>query len=167
MRNSTSKFPKFSHVAFGGTFDVIHKGHHILIKKAFEIGDYVHIGLTSDESIIHKRLTERILDYQTRKNNLEQYLNEEGYTGRYSIVEISSPFGTAATEARLEALVIGDEKPVRQRTERLNEQRRLNNLDPLEIIVVTYLKADNGLPISSTRIRLGEIEPDGQLSSQD
>ncbi len=167
MKEIVPKITKFSHVVFGGTFDVIHKGHHLLIKKAFEIGDYVLIGVTSDESVIHKKLSERILDYTTRKANLEKLLHEEGYTGRFTIVEIFDPFGPAVTEAKLKAIIIGDEEPVRRRTERLNEHRRLNNLDPLEIIVVTYVKADDGRPISSTRIRLGEIETDGRITSQE
>ncbi|MCK5038653.1 MAG: adenylyltransferase/cytidyltransferase family protein, partial [Thermoplasmata archaeon] len=36
-------------VAVAGTFNVFHKGHRQLLARAFEIGDYIHIGLTSDE----------------------------------------------------------------------------------------------------------------------
>ena len=43
----------------GGTFDVFHKGHEVLIQMALEVSDQVLIGLTTDEradkglSLIH------------------------------------------------------------------------------------------------------------------
>ncbi len=40
---------KFSLVAMGGTFDIIHKGHLTLLSNAFDISDKVIIGITSDE----------------------------------------------------------------------------------------------------------------------
>lgn len=40
---------KYELVATGGTFDIIHKGHIELLKKAFEISSTVIIGLSSDE----------------------------------------------------------------------------------------------------------------------
>ena len=46
---------KFDLIATGGTFDIIHKGHIELLKKAFEISSNVVIGLTSDELAEKKR----------------------------------------------------------------------------------------------------------------
>ena len=34
--------------AVAGTFDVLHEGHKALIRRAFEVGDKVFIGMTSD-----------------------------------------------------------------------------------------------------------------------
>ena len=42
---------KFSLIAMGGTFDIIHQGHITLLSTGFEISDKVIIGLTSDEII--------------------------------------------------------------------------------------------------------------------
>ena len=46
---------KFSLIAMGGTFDIIHRGHLTLLTKAFEISDKVIIGLTSDEFVQKKQ----------------------------------------------------------------------------------------------------------------
>jgi len=45
---------KFSLVAMGGTFDIIHNGHLALLEKAFTISDDVIIGLTGDELALKK-----------------------------------------------------------------------------------------------------------------
>ena len=45
---------KFSLVAMGGTFDIIHQGHLTLLANAFEISNKVIIGLTSDEFVQKK-----------------------------------------------------------------------------------------------------------------
>jgi pantetheine-phosphate adenylyltransferase len=45
----------------------------------------------------------------------------------------------------------------------LNEIRRAKGLKPIEIVSVKLLKADDGQPISSTRIRLGQIDSSGRL----
>ena len=39
----------FKLVGVAGTFDMLHKGHKALLRKAFEVGERVVIGLTTDE----------------------------------------------------------------------------------------------------------------------
>ncbi len=46
---------KFSLIAMGGTFDIIHHGHITLLSTAFDISEKVIIGLTSDEFVTKKR----------------------------------------------------------------------------------------------------------------
>jgi pantetheine-phosphate adenylyltransferase len=50
---------KFPVVATGGTFDEIHTGHVMLLAKAFEVGNKVIIGISSDEFALKevKKLT--------------------------------------------------------------------------------------------------------------
>lgn len=45
----TTNNRRFGVVATGGTFDELHIGHLALLTKAFEVGDKVIIGISSDE----------------------------------------------------------------------------------------------------------------------
>ena len=49
------------------------------------------------------------------------------------------------------------------RGKELNEIRHANGLKPIEIVSVKLVKADDGQPLSSTRIRLGHIDSSGRL----
>ena len=46
---------RFRAVATGGTFDEIHAGHVALLARAFQEGDRVIIGVTSDEFVKGKK----------------------------------------------------------------------------------------------------------------
>ena len=46
---------KYTRIAVGGTFDILHKGHEKLINETFELADEVFIGLTSNKFAINKR----------------------------------------------------------------------------------------------------------------
>ena len=56
---------KFTLVALGGTFDIIHAGHMALLDKGFSISEKLIIGLTSDE-LAKKKGKKLINDFQTR-----------------------------------------------------------------------------------------------------
>ena len=50
----------------GGTFDVFHKGHEVLIQTALDVSDQVLIGLTTDERAGKGRAGYRITSYDKR-----------------------------------------------------------------------------------------------------
>ncbi|MEE8401877.1 MAG: pantetheine-phosphate adenylyltransferase [Candidatus Hydrothermarchaeaceae archaeon] len=91
----------FKKVAVGGSFDVLHKGHKTLLKKAFEEGEHVLIGLTSSEMI-----EKDISSFEKRKKSLESFLEGKG---RYGIVELSNPMGDAASDSAIDAIVVSEE----------------------------------------------------------
>ena len=150
-------------VALGGTFDPVHDGHRKLFERAFELGD-VTVGLTSDELAPKTRHVERyVRPYDRRKRDLEAELtdlaDEHGHESE--IRELTDPTGIAV-EPEFDALIVSPE--TRAGGERINEIRRERGHDPLELVVVDHVPAEDGERISSTRIVAGEIDQHGNLT---
>lgn len=129
-------------------------GHRALLSRAFEAGEFVLIGLTSDEML--KKEAE---SYDERKKALENFLSKFGRG--YEIVKLQDAFGPAISDSQLEAVVVSEE--TKHRAIEINQMRKKKNLKPLEVIVVPFVLAGDGKPISSTRIRRGEIDREGRL----
>lgn len=147
--------------AIGGTFDRLHKGHKTLLRRAFELGKNVLIGLTTLQMITHKPDWEKISSYEERKAELEQWLESEGYTGRYIIRSLYDVYGPAISMLELELIVVSEETcPV---AKEINEIRRERELPLLHIAVLKMVMAEDHATISSTRIRAGIIDRDGRL----
>lgn len=144
----------------GGTFETIHAGHRRLLEEAFKGSDYVLIGLTSDELALKLGKPYKVSPYMDRENMLRTYLDSR-YRGRYSIVKLSDVYGVAIDVAELEAIFVTEE--TRARAEEINRIRVSRGLNPLEIVIVPLVLAEDGRPISSTRIKKGEIDSEGRL----
>ncbi|MCU4717560.1 phosphopantetheine adenylyltransferase [Halapricum hydrolyticum] len=152
-------------VALGGTFDPIHDGHRALFERAFELGD-VTVGLTSDELAPRTRQEDRhVRSYEQRRRDLERELGSyaEEYVREFEIRKLTEPTGIA-TEPQFDVLVVSPETETGGR--RINEIRRENGHDPLDIEVVDHVLAEDGDIISSTRIVSGEIDEHGNLTPE-
>jgi pantetheine-phosphate adenylyltransferase len=65
------------------------------------------------------------------------------------------------SEGCVEALVVSREtEPM---AHRINQERARRGLKPLEIVVIEMVPSENHAPISTTRIRKGEIDREGKL----
>ncbi|MCH8086085.1 MAG: pantetheine-phosphate adenylyltransferase [Nitrosopumilus sp.] len=155
---------KFSLVATGGTFDIIHRGHLTLLSNAFAISDKVIIGLTSDE-LAEKKGKLLINNYEKRLENLTQVISKEFPNSSFQISKLDNDFGPAVLEKRVEALVVSDEKSKQGIT--LNQLRAEKKLSPVKIVTVPMFLAKDGKRISTTRIKNSEIDTEGNLLSID
>lgn len=152
---------KFKKVAVGGTFDELHRGHKALLGKAFEVGENVVIGLTSDVFVSKMGKPHRTASYLARRRELLRFLEASGLAQRTEIVPLDDSYGTTMDADGLEALVVSQE--TEKTAEVINERRKKAGMVPLKIITVNMVSADNKGPISTTRIRSGEIDRNGHL----
>ncbi|WP_254544375.1 phosphopantetheine adenylyltransferase [Halomarina pelagica] len=151
-------------VALGGTFDPVHDGHRALFERAFELGD-VTVGLTSDDLAPKTRNEERyVRPYEERRRDLERELAPyaDRYDREYEIRTLEEPTGIATEEPDFDYLIVSPETTEGGRL--VNEIREEKGYDPLEIVVVEHVPAEDGERISSTRIVRGEIDEHGDLT---
>ena len=152
---------KYKSVAVGGTFDEFHKGHRALIKKALEIGERILIGLCSDNFAKKLKKTHRTAAYDERLGNLKLFLNKMNAIDKTEIVPLNDPYGITLSKGCVEAIVVSNE--TKQRASEINKKRKLKGLSPLKTIVINMIQAEDNIPISTTRIRRGEINHEGHL----
>jgi pantetheine-phosphate adenylyltransferase len=152
---------KYKKVAVGGTFDELHSGHKALLDMAFEVGDKVVIGLSSDTFVLKMGKPHKTASYDERHKELLTFLADSDLTRRAEIITLDDPFGTTMTGEGLEALVVS--KETLQTAEKINEKRQKTGLSPLKLVVVNMVPAENNSPISTTRIRSGEIDRNGHM----
>ena len=148
-------------VAVGGTFDQLHRGHEALLNKAFEVGEIVVIGLSSDEFVAKMGKPHVTASYAERFRELECFLEKSGLSDRAEIVPLINPQGLTISGKGLDALVVSQE--TFQTGEGINKIRANAGLPPLQIVRVNMVPAENCIPISTTRIRKGEIDRNGHI----
>lgn len=171
---------RYTHVFAGGTFDRLHKGHKALLFRAFETGRRVTIGLTSDQFVkqyktkpidIHPLSKSSSSESQIRKHHIQPYslrltylnrwLTTNGFMHKAAIVPIDDPLEPAASDASFDSIVVTQENE--SRGIEINTIRVQRTLLPLTLINVPIVPARDDKPISSTRVRSGEIDPNGNL----
>jgi len=80
---------------------------------------------------------------------------------RAEIVPLNDPFGPTIENDELEGIVVSEETEAT--AEIINKKRVDKGRKPLLIFVITMVLADDGKPISSTRIRKQEVDRYGHL----
>ena len=153
---------KFNLVATGGTFDCIHQGHLKLLFETFRVGQNAIIGLTSDDFIKKFKSEFNIRhNYEKRLENLKQTIFNNFENPSYEIVKLEDYFGPVISSVKIEAIVVSEETYIK--TPELNRIRVSKNLKPLKVVVIKMVNSKDGRPLSSTRIRQGEIDEKGNI----
>jgi pantetheine-phosphate adenylyltransferase len=146
---------KYNKVAVGGTFDKFHDGHKKLLSTAFQIGNKVEIGVTSDE---FGGLKGDIDSCEERIGNLKSFFSDKS---NFIVIPLDDPYGTTIYDSDFDAIVVSEE--TEPTAVEINEIRISKGMKPLDIVVVSFVLAYDGNPISSTRIRRGEINQNGNI----
>ena len=151
---------KYKTVATGGTFDHIHEGHVALLTKSFDVGDRVVIGVTSDAFAL-KEGKSPDQSYDERVRALKSLI-EGKFPGReYFIAKLDDFFGPGIASPEVQAIVVS--KETAKRVPMANALREAKGFPPLDVETVDYVLAADSKPISSTRIRSGEIDAQGRV----
>ena len=152
---------KFRKVAVGGTFDEFHRGHKVLLMKAFEIGEHILIGLCTDEFVEKMGKPHATASYEERLKELRAFLKALGLSDKAEIVPLNDSYGSTLTDICIQALVVSEE--TEKTAIKINQKRSEAQLTPLTIVTISMVPAENCKPISTTRIREGEIDREGHL----
>ena len=100
-------------------------------------------------------------NYEKRHTSLKSLIEEKFLDSKYEIAKLENDFGPAVIEGNVEALIVSTE--TQNKGDILNRLRAEKNLQPVKIISVPMVLAEDGNRISTTRIRDMEIDFNGKL----
>ena len=132
-----------------------------MITKAFALGRKVIIGVTSDAFVRKQGKSHPVQAYASRVKAVRRFLSARGWSSRAVLVSLRDPYGPTAKKRNVEALIITPDTA--SSALKLNQLRKSRGLRRLKIHRVPLSNAEDGKPISSTRIRKGEIDRQGRL----
>ena len=145
-------------ICLGGTFDRLHRAHRVLLSRAAEEADRIFVGVTSDRMARMAKNGQRIQPYSARVKAVSAFLKTRGKP--FEIFQLNDRYGPAATGPYDAILVSHD---THSTAEEINKLRRNRHLPPLRILEQDMVLAEDGEPLSSTRVRSGEVDGEGKL----
>lgn len=148
-------------ITVAGTFDVMHKGHWFLLEEAFQVADRVVIGITTDRFAASMKKPHIIDPYQVRLSDVKNFLKKKGFLKRAEFFPLDDPFGPSTDNGGIEGILVSEE--TEPRAEEINQIRVNLGKKPLLIFVMKMIMADDGKPITSTRVRRQEVDRYGRL----
>ena len=140
----------------GGTFDRLHSGHKLLLSMAISRSDQVEIHVVNDG--LASRKSPFIQSYDERVSAILDWLTEKSYHS-VKIFQLDDSFGPAPSHESADVIIATPETLAN--CHEINRMRKLSNLVELSILEVPHMLDYLGEIISSSRIRSGKIDIDG------
>ncbi|MGQ9479430.1 MAG: phosphopantetheine adenylyltransferase [Thermoproteota archaeon] len=146
-------------VILGGTFDRFHRGHRLLLSFAKSLGDDLVVGITSEE--FARKKAQDVEPFPERARRVSDFLKSRGCKS-FRVFKLDDFIGPSAAVEEGTLIVTTD---TLKKGMLINRLRIGKNMGPLEILLIPILEARDSKPISSTRIRNGEIDENGLLKA--
>jgi len=89
------------------------------------------------------------------------FLKKEGVQEKVQIVPINDDYGITLDNREIDAIVVSQETA--KHALEINELRTKRGLQPLTVTVIAMVLAEDNIPISTTRVKCGEIDRYGHL----
>jgi pantetheine-phosphate adenylyltransferase len=147
-------------ICLGGTFNILHKGHKRLISLALKLAGsdgFVFIGLSTGKLLKKKKNTR---SFDDRKEKIVSFISHQPDLPSVVIEPIDNVFGPTL-DMDFDDIVVSHETVPNARL--INEERRKRGLSQLKIVEIPLVLADDGKPISASRIQAGKITKEGHI----
>ncbi len=139
----------------GGTFDRFHAGHRNLLVSGLSKCQTIEVWVSVDS--IARAKDSRVNPWEQRVEEIKQTLDAD--LDRLEFHELDNLHGPAQTHEQASAIICTSE--TMPECETINRIRRESGMYELEIICVDHTISWDNKPISSSRIRNGEIDREG------
>lgn len=143
----------------GGTFNILHKGHEALLRRAL-LFDKIFIGITSD-AFVKKHKIYPAVPFGKRKESVEKWFSRKNKI--IKIFRISDIFGNTLKKDYDYMIVSEETFP---NAEKINSMRKKRGKKPIAIVVIPIVRAYDGKKLSAWRIHKGEIDRNGKKLSK-
>eukprot|EP00850_Spirogloea_muscicola_P012435 SM000080S22950 [mRNA] locus=s80:289938:293695:+ [translate_table: standard] len=149
-------------VVVGGTFDHLHEGHKLLMRRALQLvedeGVFV-VGISTGRLLSKKKLKELIEPYELRRNAVEEYVKQRTQTMGKRVELDVLPITEAAPEravsnAQVQCIVVSPD--TRAGAEAFNKARQMKGMSSVDVVVIDLVIDKEGPQseqLSSTLLR--------------
>jgi pantetheine-phosphate adenylyltransferase len=148
---------QYKRVALGGTFDHFHAGHQAFLQHAASLGETLVIGVTHPDLTKNKVFPQLIESYAVRSAAVEMFCKKNNWHAE--IIELTNTFGPTITDLKIDALCVTED--TLHGAEVINKKRLAVGLTALRVEKAPLFYDTGHVPISSERIRSGQISRDG------